>query len=315
MASPQRSKILDAIALTLTGVSVIGVSIRWTVKDGLPFAANLFYALPFVVIAGFLVVAAVIWLKNDRRALSAGCAIAAVIAGGLWWHGTYYGGACEARSDGLRILTWNTARGFGGWPKVGDYVSAENPDLVGLVEAGGSSDEWREFWAEHLPEHEIYLAGGGLVILARGEIVEEHVFLIGGASTCAEVVIDFEGQRIRVLLVDAVVRPFSNRRDLVEKVFELARAKPELPTVVMGDFNTPIDSVWFDGARRDFVHAFEKAGRGLLTTWPLPLPMLAIDHVWVSRRLRVDCASIGWTWISDHRPIVADVRLTNSPGP
>jgi endonuclease/exonuclease/phosphatase family metal-dependent hydrolase len=113
---------------------------------------------------------------------------------------------------------------------------------------------------------------------------------------------------MRVLLVDAVVRPFSNRREMIDEVFELARETPEIPTIVMGDFNTPTDSVWFDEVRNDYDHAFEQAGRGMLTTWPAPAPILAIDHVWLSRQLRADCASIGWSWASDHRPIVVDLE-------
>ena len=313
MASPQRSRILDAIALTLVGVSVLGVSIRWTVRDSLPFASNLFYALPLIVVAGLLLASAVVWLKNRRRTASMACTLAAVIAAGLWLHGAYFREVCEPSPDGLRVLTWNTARGFGSWPRIADYVGAADPDLVGLVEAGGSTTEWQQFWAQRFPDHEVYLAGGGLAVLARGEIVEKRVLRLAGTSTCADVQIEFDGRRLRLLLIDAVVRPFSDRREVVEKVFELARANPELPTIVMGDFNTPIDSVWFDGAREDFTHAFEEAGSGTLTTWPTPLPMLAIDHVWVSRQFQVGCASIGWSWVSDHRPIVTDLLLPGEP--
>jgi len=314
MVNPQRSRVLDGIALAFVGVSVLGVLVRWTVRDGRSFAANLFYALPFIVITALLLAAAVIWLKNRRLRISAACAMAALIAGGLWIHGAYFTnarGPCEGR---LRILTWNTARGFGGWPRIADYVSGAAPDLVGLVEAGGSTTEWQQFWGQQFPDHQVYLAGGGLVVLARGEIVEKRVLRLGGPSTCADVQIEFDGRRVRVLLIDAIVGPFSNRRNLVEEVFELARAKPELPTIVMGDFNTPIDSVWFDAAREEFDHAFEKAGSGMFATWPVPLPILAIDHVWVSREFQVDCASIGWSWVSDHRPIVTDVALPSEPG-
>jgi endonuclease/exonuclease/phosphatase family metal-dependent hydrolase len=206
-----------------------------------------------------------------------------------------------------------TARGFGGWPRIAEYVSGAAPDLVGLVEAGGSTTEWRQFWGRQFPDHEVYLAGGGLVVLSKGEIVEKRVLRLEGPSTCADVQIDIDGRRVRVLLVDAIVGPFTNRRSVVEKVFELASAKPELPTIVMGDFNTPIDSVWFDAAREDFIHAFEEAGSGMFTTWPVPLPILAIDHVWVSREFQVDCASIGWSWVSDHRPIVTDLALPGEP--
>lgn len=309
MVKPTRSWILDLVALTLVGVSVLGVAIRWTVRDGRPFAANLFYALPLIVVAGLLLAAGVVWLRNRRPAVAAACAVAALLAGGLWLHGVYHVNECRSSTDSIRIVTWNAARGFAGWTRIAEIVGATDPDLVGLVEAGGSTIEWRQFWAQRFPDHQAYLAGGGLVMLTRGEIVDKRVRRLAGTSTCADVRIDFDGQPVRVLLVDAVVRPFSNRRDVVERVFELARETPETPTIVMGDFNTPVDSVWFDEVRDDYTHAFEQAGRGTLATWPAPLPLLAIDHVWLSAQFQIECASIGWTWASDHRPILADVRL------
>jgi len=309
MVKPTRSWLLDVVALMLVGVSVLGVAIRWTVRDGLPFAANLFYALPLIVVSGLLLAAGVVWLRNRRPAVSAACALAALLAGGLWLNGVYHVNECRSSTDPLRIVTWNAARGFAGWTRVADIVGGTDSDLVGLVEAGGSTTEWQQFWAQGFPDHQVYLAGGGLVVLTRGEIVDKRVLRLVGTSTCADVRIDFDGRTVRALLVDAVVRPFSNRREVVERVFELARETPDLPTIVMGDFNTPVDSVWFDGVRNDYIHAFEQAGRGTLTTWPGPLPLLAIDHVWLSRQFQVECASIGWTWASDHRPIVADVLL------
>lgn len=309
MVNPQRSKVLDAIALTLVGVSALGVAIRWTVRDGHPYAANLFYALPFIVVAGMMLAAGVVWLRNRRPRVSAACAVAALLAGGLWIHGSYFANDCGSGSDRLRIFTWNAARGFAGWPKVADQVGANDPDLVGLVEAGGSTEEWQRFWAQHFPDHQVYLAGGGLVVLTRGEILDKRIRRLAETSACADVRIEVDGRPMRVLLIDAVVRPFSNRREVIEKAFELARETPELPTIVMGDFNTPSDSVWFDEVRNDFTHAFEQAGHGMLTTWPAPAPILAIDHVWLSRQFHVDCASIRWSWNSDHRPVEVDVRF------
>jgi len=148
-----------------------------------------------------------------------------------------------------------------------------------------------------------------MVILTRGRITERHTRRVAEDSSCAEVWIEIEGQRLRLLLVDAVVRPFADRGEVLGTVFDLARSSPEVPTIVMGDFNTPVDSAWFEGARRDFVHVFEEAGHGLLATWPVPMPVLALDHVWVSLSTRVACARIGWTWASDHRPVSARVSL------
>jgi len=314
MVKPQRSKILDVVALALVGLGVLGVVIRWTFRDGHAIASYLFYALPLIVIAGIWLAAGVVWMRNRRPIYSCACAAAALIAGGLWIHGAYFANDCEASTDSLRIFTWNTARGFASWPRVAEQVGKTDPDLIGLVEAGGSTKEWQQFWAQHFPDHQVFLAGGGLVVLTRGKIVDKSLRRLVGTSACADVRIDFDGRLVRMLLIDAVVHPFSNRSEVVGRAFELARETPELPTIVMGDFNTPNDSIWFDEVRHDFTHAFEQAGRGMLTTWPAPAPILAIDHVWLSEQFQIDCASIGWSWASDHRPVVVDVRFHDEGG-
>jgi len=311
MAAGNRSKLRDAIALILTVTALAGLVVRWSVRDSLPVTAGAFYALPVILVAVLLLVAALLWLRGGRRRAALACAAAGIVAAGAWTVANWRRHDCPTAPSDVKLLLWNAARGFGGWTSIADEVERSNADVIGLVEAGGSTAEWRAFWKERFPEHDLYLAGSGLAILSRATIVEHHVRKVGQRSVCADVELDLDGRRVRVLLIDAVVRPFSNRRSVVERVFELARARPDLPTIVMGDFNTPDDSVWFDAVRSDFAHAFERAGTGLPATWPMPLPLLAIDHVWVSAGLRVDCARIGWSWLSDHRPV--EVRVSLAP--
>jgi endonuclease/exonuclease/phosphatase (EEP) superfamily protein YafD len=309
VVNENRSRFLDVAALVLAGVATLGLVVRWTVRDGLPYASSLFYALPYIVVTALMLAAGVVWLRNRRPAAALACAAGALLAGALWVSSSWFGNECRSTDGRLRVVTWNTARGFAGWSRIAAWIDATDADVVGLVEAGGSTEGWERFWREHFPQHQAYLAGGGLVVLTRGRILEGHTLRLPGQSTCADVQIDFGGRSARVLLADAVVRPFANRREVVEKVFELARRTPGTATIVMGDFNTPIDSVWFDAARRDFSHAFEAGGHGMLTTWPVPAPILAIDHVWLSGGIQVDCASVGWSWLSDHRPIIVDLSL------
>ncbi len=56
------------------------------------------------------------------------------------------------------------------------------------------------------------------------------------------------------------------------------------------------------GLSAGFDCAFATAGRGHHATWPVPCPLLAIDHVRVSRGLRVASCALPWTWRSDHLP-------------
>ena len=287
----------------------LALAIDLSVRDAQPFWARVFYALPLPLAAALFVVAAMLWLGNRRRAMAGGCLLLSALTALLWTRGAYHTHACATDGAGLRVMTWNTARGLGGWSTVARRVAASDADIIGLVEAGGSGADRREFWAQHFPGYEVHLPGAGLAILTRGHLVQQRMLRLPGSSTCCEAWIEIEGRLMRLLLVDTVVRPFTDRRPVLSQVLELASSSPDTPTFVMGDFNTPVDSVWFEPLRADFVHAFEEAGNGWMATWPVPLPVLALDHVWVSREMRVRCARIGWTWTSDHRPVLVQVDL------
>ncbi|HXV77460.1 MAG TPA: endonuclease/exonuclease/phosphatase family protein [Candidatus Polarisedimenticolaceae bacterium] len=313
MARLKRSRLLDLAGLAMAGAGAVGLVVRLTVRDGWPLAANLFYVLPTLMIAVLFGLASVVWWVNRRRVTALVCAGLTLLMSGVWGRdAAYFGRGCEPSPASFRVLLWNTARGVAGWPRVAEQMARADPDLIGLVEAGGSGEDAKAFWLARFPQHEAYMAGAGMVILVRGRIVEHRTLPVAGTSRCAVVEAEVRGSRLRVVVLDAIVRPFSDRREVVRQVFELARSASAVPTIVMGDFNTPVDSVWFEDPRGEYVHAFEFAGRGMLGTWPVPLPVLAIDHIWVSRGLDVRCARIGWSWFSDHRPMMADLSFTGT---
>ena len=43
---------------------------------------------------------------------------------------------------------------------------------------------------------------------------------------------------------------------------------------------------------------------GFAPTWPVPCPVLSLDHVWASRSLAVRTCEQGWSLRSDHRPVL-----------
>ncbi len=95
------------------------------------------------------------------------------------------------------------------------------------------------------------------------------------------------------------------------------RSLPDPPrgslTVVAGDFNATLDhSELRDVLDRGYRDAADEGGVGLQPTWPtgrvLP-PQVAIDHVLVDERARIAGASIHDLRGSDHRAVLAEVRL------
>jgi endonuclease/exonuclease/phosphatase (EEP) superfamily protein YafD len=97
------------------------------------------------------------------------------------------------------------------------------------------------------------------------------------------------------------------------------RAEPRtdpagVPRILLGDFNSTLDHQPLrDLIAHGYVDAADAAGKGLIGTWgPYdgdPLPPVTIDHVLADRRLGVGAVSVHDIPDSDHRTIIATLRL------
>ncbi|MEU7901873.1 endonuclease/exonuclease/phosphatase family protein [Actinoplanes sp. NPDC049118] len=97
------------------------------------------------------------------------------------------------------------------------------------------------------------------------------------------------------------------------------RADPDgLPRILLGDFNSTLDHAplrdLIDSGYRD---AADAAGAGLTGTWgPYdgdPLPPVTIDHVLADRRLGIGAVSVHDVAGSDHRAVLAELRIPAGP--
>jgi endonuclease/exonuclease/phosphatase (EEP) superfamily protein YafD len=84
--------------------------------------------------------------------------------------------------------------------------------------------------------------------------------------------------------------------------------------ILAGDFNATLDHAELrELLDRGYVDAADAAGKGLVWTWPAlrrrrALPV-TIDHVLVDRRVRVERVSVVRIPGSDHRAVIAELRL------
>ena len=112
-----------------------------------------------------------------------------------------------------------------------------------------------------------------------------------------------------MIAVDVDGHPLRPRRGPIQAVADLA-SEGGVETVVAGDFNTPRRARSFDPLRLTHRNGFAAAGRGWAASWPAPLPVLDIDHVWLPRSIepsRILCAGLRPAAGSDHRPLVVDL--------
>ncbi|MDX2132113.1 MAG: endonuclease/exonuclease/phosphatase family protein [Planctomycetota bacterium] len=83
------------------------------------------------------------------------------------------------------------------------------------------------------------------------------------------------------------------------------------PDLVVGDLNTPRGSRSLRHLGAGLTHAHDQAGLGPGVTYPRPLPVVAIDHVFVGPRLRAARFLTADLGVSRHLAQVVDVEAAN----
>ena len=308
--APQRSVVVLAVAMAV--YVVVGVAIRLTIKDAIPFLAAIYYAAPLPAVTLAAVFAGLLWafLKRPRIALLS-FAIGFACA---WWtyQHTYVTNLDQANPFDRCVMFWNVSSGRLGWDHMVATLKSQNPDVIGLVEIDSSDSEALVRWRESFPDYELTETQGGILLLSKSRIVSEADGSLGKGGRYKHVTIETDTGVLHVFIVDIKSDPLMPRRALLEELAKITSALGNQPMLVMGDFNTPGDSVHFDALRRSFDNAFESRGSGYSPTWPIPVPVLQLDHIWVNRQIILSHCTAKWTLSSDHRPVTAWLRLAPS---
>lgn len=289
----------------LYAVVAVGVFAR-LVRDQTIGLSTLYYALPLPVLAAVTLMLTVLQRRERQRAIRWAICSALLMAG--IWTDDWRGQPDRSESRDVKVVFWNACRLHSGWDDVTAEVRSWDADVVALVEAGIGTEETRRQWQTGCPGYKVSLLGAGIVLLTRGESGESTVHEFPDGSRARQIATTVHGQKLNLVIVDIQANPFWSRREPLAHLAEVVTPLAGGATLVLGDFNTPADSALLAPLRSDYSLAFDLAGQGYRATWPLPLPVLAIDQAWVSPSVDVTSCRHLWTGASDHRPVALTVR-------
>ncbi len=288
---------------------LLGVLLRLTGwRDRFDGLSVVYYTTPWLVItAGFALLAIRARLRRRSRGAAA-YGILTISAGIVWLTTSWYFTRPASATADFRIVLWNVRNAPEHLEAMAKRIREFSPDIVALAEAGNyrsNIDEWRaafpDYTVERLPQQMLVMSRTSVQRGKRGVLHPGSFF---GISTT-----EVGGRRVTVIQADLDARPLISRRKPLEALTKYARERAGQPLIVLGDFNTPRESYHLDQIRGMLTHAFEARGSGLADTWPIPLPVLSLDQVWVSPELKVVSCRQGWTFRSDHRPVFVELRF------
>lgn len=231
-------------------------------------------------------------------------------------------------ADGIvRVMTWNIHGAHGRNPRfelepVVELVRRHAPDIVALQEvdsrrsreAGVANpfDALQEALGRHgVRAHAVSSADGhyGQVLIARGPLRQVAVHDLSWRAREKRLAIaaqvDTSAGPLRVVATHLGLNVFE-RRSQAAALGRLIGAV-DVPTVALGDFN---DWIWPGAVQRYLGRRLP--GRTRLRTFPARLPMFKLDRVfvWPPEALVACRTDLAARAISDHLPVIADLRMS-----
>lgn len=324
-----------AIPLVLLTLWVAALAVRLSIQDRDGWVLSYaFYSTPPTVLTLLAASAAFCWLIVRRWRAALG-PLTLVVCCGIWAYGDTWRNNAPPPPAGpvVRVFFWNIAGGAMGLDRITNVIRQTPTDVVALVEAlppnarhgymgkaavqalQSAADARAAYWREALPGWQVYVDPSGIALLSHIPMAQPQPGMLGwdaltafGRSVSTE--FDVGGRPVTLLVVDIPNKRGRSRFVPLSHLYEFLDRRPQdVPLLLVGDFNTPRDSVHLVPLHQRMQHAFDVAGRGYGATWPMPLPVLQIDHAWASANLVLHGCTLGHSLLSDHRSILVECSV------
>lgn len=285
-----------------------GILLQLWLKDRHVSWALFFYAMPKPCLIGLALVLAIDSRRVRWRQM---VAVTAMISLMIWWTVTSLSFAAgpdkSAGPNEVTLLYWNLCRPSQLDREAVELVKELNPHFAAFVEPGKNVSQLLPSYEALLPGYTAAWMPRGILWLSRVPSRYRERGKLDGAGAYARFEVNGLGPVFPVVVADVTPHFFHSREQQLAEA--LAQSQERNDAIIVGDFNTPLESAMLDDYRARFTNALEVGSTGFRETWPMGLPLLSIDHVWVGKDWEVIEAKKIWCLTgSDHAAILVRLR-------
>ena len=288
-------KIIKILYLLVNSVIIIALlSIHFVLKESSYQNSLLFYTFPLPVIIAIVLGLTIFLSKTFRKynLLLAGALL-------LFWLGRSFKIHIpeEINESDIEVVFWNASHER----NLEDAfdISGNIPDVFVLVEHGKYSVDRLQL---KYSDYYFYKSINGISVFSKLpiELIDDI------SSNYGTNIVKFETYNINFYAVDVSGSMDVPREWELTFVNEYVEQKTQ--TILLGDFNVPFESKFLDSIKNNFNHAFNEKGNGFRETWFWNIPLLSLDHIWVSKNLKVLKTKKIRTFKSDHNMLKTVIK-------
>jgi endonuclease/exonuclease/phosphatase (EEP) superfamily protein YafD len=317
------------VLVSVAGLVLWGSGDRWWLGTVLLFMGRWVLLLPLLL----LMPAALLLRRSLLLPLALGAFVATVPVAGFRF------GVQRLLSHPpgahLRVVTFNADGGAVTALELPNLLDDWKPDVVAFQECDEGLQQAVEHmkgWYHHTVRQLCLLSRDSIrqtAVMDRSalEAVKESSAGIGGSGDVVRYTVRTASGAVNITNLH-LETPRKGFEGLFDGAFEIRRLRGNtrlrtiestlarrwvdagtLPTLVMGDFNTPVESRIFQESWGDFTDAFSRAGFGFGMTKYNGWIRVRIDHVLTGPGWYVDQVTTGRELGSDHLPVIVDLTL------
>lgn len=200
------------------------------------------------------------------------------------------------------ILFWNVAKNKQ-FPLdiITEKVNVYKPTIIGLVEASHMTDSHKNKLIEKFPDYEFQILKGDMFIGIKGKINDIAYNSLDKSHKFNMINATINKKKISILLVDIYASPFINKKQPLNIINEYA-TKHQVEFII-GDFNTPYESVHFKEYFQNFQN-FHQYSDGFTATWPYGIPLLELDQIFINKSMQPSSMTKFNYFVSDHQLLI-----------
>ena len=303
------SKLATSVFMLLLIVWAIGQCLR----DRYWLTGLMFY-FPTPVFVSLLSLAAFVF-RGDRKLLLCMLTLPAVVLLAVENHWSHpVAASASAKQDApirLRLLHWNMARGVMGWKKQLDLIRSFDVDIVMLSETPAKIGKDSLPGYDLIKVSDMTVACQGTITLHR-QLTSLDGLHDGPALDAWQFECELSAGTIRLVLADMSSHLQFHRHPYLKPL--IGCLPKHNVDICAGDFNAPRRSLAFDVLPAGYVHAYDTAGFGWSSTWPTPVPFLAIDQCIIGPGILPVDYKLHSSTLSDHRIQLLEFELAQPAG-